>query len=52
VKMKLGSHAWLRLDVHDYMSPFPKQVIAPNFGANVEGWLHDIVPMVAISFGN
>jgi hypothetical protein len=51
VKMKLGSHAWLRLDVHDYMSPFPKQLITPNAGANVEGWLHDIVPMVAISFG-
>jgi hypothetical protein len=52
VKVKLGTHAWLRLDVHDYMSPFPKQVITPNVGANVEGWIHDIVPMVAISFGN
>ncbi|HEY2843529.1 MAG TPA: outer membrane beta-barrel protein [Bryobacteraceae bacterium] len=52
VKMRLGSRAWLRFDVHDYMSPFPKQVITPNVGANVEGWLHDIVPMVAISFGN
>jgi len=51
VKMKLGAHAWLRLDVHDYMGPFPKQVITPNVGANVEGWMHDIVPMVAISFG-
>jgi hypothetical protein len=51
VKVKLGAHSWLRLDVHDYMSPFPKQVITPNVGANVEGWLHDIVPMVAIGFG-
>ncbi len=51
VKMKLGGHAWLRLDVHDYMSPFPKQVITPNAGASVSGWVHDIVPMVAISFG-
>lgn len=51
VKMKIGTHAWLRLDVHDYMSPFPKQVITPNVGANVNGWMHDIVPMVAISFG-
>jgi hypothetical protein len=50
VKMKIGSRLWLRLDVHDYMSPFPKQVITPNVGANVEGWVHDIVPMVAISF--
>jgi hypothetical protein len=51
VKFKLGSHAWLRLDVHDYMSPFPKQVITPNVGANAEGWVHDIVPMVSVSFG-
>jgi hypothetical protein len=52
VKVKLATHAWLRLDVHDYMSPFPKQVITPNAGASVGGWLHDIVPMVAVSFGN
>jgi hypothetical protein len=52
VKMRLGSRAWLRFDVYDYMSPFPKQVIVPNVGANVEGWMHDIVPMVSISFGN
>jgi hypothetical protein len=51
VKVKLGTHAWLRLDVHDYMSPFPKQVITPNVGANAEGWVHDIVPMVSVSFG-
>jgi hypothetical protein len=51
VKIKLGTHALLRLDVHDYLSPFPKQLITPNFGANVEGWVHDIVPMVGISFG-
>jgi len=52
VKVRLGTHAWLRLDVHDYMSPFPKKVITPNAGASVGGWLNDIVPMVAISFGN
>jgi len=52
VKVKLGAHAWLRLDVHDYMSPFPKQMITPNAGASVSGCMHDIVPMVAVSFGN
>jgi hypothetical protein len=51
VKVRMGAHAWLRFDVHDYMSPFPKQVITPNVGASVGGWLHDIVPMVAFSFG-
>jgi len=51
VKAKIGSHAWLRFDVHDYMTPFPKQVITPNIGASAQGWIHDIVPMVSISFG-
>ena len=51
VKMRLGSRAWLRFDVHDYMSPFPKQIITPNAGASVGGWLHDIVPMVSVVFG-
>jgi hypothetical protein len=51
VKIRLRAHAVLRLDVHDYMSPFPKQVITPNFGVSGPGWIHDIVPMVAISFG-
>ena len=52
VKIRLGARAWLRLDVHDYMTPFPKQEITPNVGANVGGWLNDIVPMVSVSFGN
>jgi hypothetical protein len=52
VKFKLGAHSWLRLDVHDYMSPFPKQLITPNVGASVGGWMHDIVPMASIVFGN
>jgi outer membrane protein W len=51
VKVRMGAHAWLRFDVHDYMSPFPKQVITPNVGATAGGWMHDIVPMVAVSFG-
>ena len=51
VKMRIGSHAWLRFDVHDYMSPFPKQVITPNFGVSTGSWVHDFVPMVAIGFG-
>jgi hypothetical protein len=52
VKIRLGTHTWLRLDVHDYLTPFPKEVITPNVGADVSGWVNDIVPMVSISFGN
>jgi|SRR5579871_5036363 len=50
VKFQLGSHVDLRLDVHDYLTPFPKKVITPNAGAKVGGWLQDFVPMVGLGF--
>lgn len=40
----------LRVEFRDYMTPFPKNVIAPGRGAAIKGWLHDFVPMVGISF--
>lgn len=50
VKVKVSSRWNLRFDVHDFMTPFPKQVIAPNAGANVGGWLHQIVPSFGLSY--
>lgn len=50
VKMQLASRVQLRIEVHDYATPFPKQVITPNAGAKVGGWLMDFVPMVGISY--
>jgi opacity protein-like surface antigen len=50
VKIKVGDRWHIRLDVHDYMTPFPKEVIAPNSGARVGGWLHQIVPMFGITY--
>jgi outer membrane protein W len=52
VKFQISQHVQLRLDVHDYLTPFPKNVITPNAGARVGGWLQDIVPMVGISYTN
>ena len=52
VKFQVSQHVQLRLDVHDYMTPFPKNVITPNAGAKVGGWLMDFVPMVGISYTN
>ena len=49
IKFHLSSRIDFRVEVHDFMSPFPKEVIAPNFGSKVGGWLHDIVPMAALS---
>jgi Outer membrane protein beta-barrel domain len=52
VKFQISNHVQLRLDVHDYLTPFPKTVITPNVGAKVGGWLQDFVPMVGISYTN
>lgn len=52
VKFQISPHVQLRLDVHDYLTPFPKNVITPNSGAKVGGWLMDFVPMVGISYTN
>jgi len=49
VKFNFGSRIQLRLEVHDYMSPFPIKVIAPNQGTKTSGgWLMDFVPMAAL----
>src|ERR1700731_1138151 len=50
IKFLSSPHVQLRVDVHDYLTPFPKNVIPPNAGAKVSGWLQDFVPMVGISF--
>jgi hypothetical protein len=52
VKIQLASRLSLRLEVHDFLTPFPKQVITPNVGEKVSGWgwLQDFVPMVGISY--
>lgn len=50
VKAKLSDRVWLRFDVHDYLTSFPKNVIAPAAGSEVGGWIHNIVGTGGISF--
>jgi hypothetical protein len=52
VKVQLASRVQLRVELHDYLNPFPKQVIVPNVGEKVSGWgwLQDFVPTVGISY--
>jgi len=50
VKFRLTNNINFRIEVHDYLTPFPQNVIAPAQNAKVGGWLQDIVPMVGISF--
>ncbi len=49
LKFKIVPHLSLRLDVHDYLTPFPKQVITPLTG-KTPGWLQDFVPAAGLAF--
>lgn len=49
VKFRLGGALQLRAEVHDYLTPFPKGVIAPAQGSKVGGWLSDFVIQAGIA---
>lgn len=46
VKIQTGRRMLVRVEVRDYASPFPDQVIAPAPGVRAGNWLHDWTPMV------
>lgn len=50
VNMALSDRVSLRVEFRDFITPFPKEVIAPAPGAKASGWLHDFVPMLGISY--
>ena len=48
LRIALSRNGLLRLDVRDYITPFPDEVIVPVPPARIKGWLHDFVPMIGI----
>jgi hypothetical protein len=50
LKTKISEHWQFRVDVHDYITPFPKDVITPNLGTKIGGMVHDIVPMIGFAW--
>ncbi|MCL5745596.1 MAG: outer membrane beta-barrel protein [Acidobacteria bacterium] len=50
MKVPLNPHTFLRVEIRDFLSPFPDQVIAPAPHVSGGGWLHDLVPTVGISY--
>jgi outer membrane protein W len=50
VKVKLTNHLGLRLEVHDYLTAMPEDLITPYVGSKLSGWRQEIVPMVGISY--
>ena len=50
VKWQIAPHLQFRLEVHDYITTFPKQSITPNVGSAVGNWFNNLVPMAAIAY--
>jgi outer membrane protein W len=51
VKFNIAKSVLMRLEVHDYLTPFPSTLIAPVSGSSVSGWLQDFVVSAGFSFG-
>jgi hypothetical protein len=50
IKYRIGDKLFLRVEVRDYITPFPKDVIAPPPGVKYGFLLHDFMPMVGITY--
>lgn len=50
VKFEISHSAMLRLDVHDYISQVPQDLIAPVPPGKIGGWMHNFVPVVGVAF--
>ncbi len=49
LKFKMGDRAFVTVEVRDYITPAPKDVIAPMTGSKLNGWVHGFMPMLGIS---
>lgn len=50
VKIRLRPHLLVRVDFRDYLSTFPKRIIAPAPGATARGIFQQFTPMIGIGY--
>ena len=50
VKFALSKRVFLRTEIRDYITAFPKEIITPPPGVKYGTLLHDLVPMVGLGF--
>lgn len=50
VKFRLGGRMMARVDFRDQLTRFPHKVIQPAPRMTLDGWLHDFVPTVGLSW--
>jgi hypothetical protein len=51
VKFQVGHRKFIYLEVIDFITRTPQNVIAPYPPSSISGWVHGFAPMVALSFG-
>jgi hypothetical protein len=49
-KLALTNRMMFRVDVHDYITPFPKKIITPALNSTASGWFNNIVATAGVSF--
>lgn len=50
VKVSLTHRMLFRVDVHDYITPFPSKIITPALNSKASGWFNNVVATAGISF--
>jgi Outer membrane protein beta-barrel domain len=50
VKLTLKPQWEVRAEVRDYITPPPEKLITPVPGAKLQGWIHDVVPLVGLVY--
>jgi len=50
VKFALSEKIYMRVEARDFITMFPKEIITPAPGVKFGSLLHDIVPMIGISY--
>lgn len=50
VKVALTHRMLFRIDVHDYITPFPSKIITPALNSKASGWFNNVVATAGISF--
>jgi opacity protein-like surface antigen len=50
VKFRLQRHVIVRAEIRDYVSPFPRRQIAVVGTGKIHGFLHEITPLVGVSY--
>jgi hypothetical protein len=50
VRFSLSKHVFMRVEVRDFVTAFPTQVLMPPANAKYGSILHDIVPMAGLSY--